>query len=87
MKRARPPGQRGQTWKTFVENHADDIWACDFLQLREYAENYFNKARPHQGLSQRIPGADGVEPPAEARGHVIALPVLGGLHHDCRRAA
>ena len=33
MKRARPPGQRGQTWKAFLENHADDVWACDFLQL------------------------------------------------------
>jgi hypothetical protein len=22
----------GQTWMTFVRNHATDIWACDFLQ-------------------------------------------------------
>ena len=28
------PGHRphGQTWMTFVRNHAADIWACDFLQ-------------------------------------------------------
>ena len=23
----------GQTWNTFLRNHASDIWACDFLQL------------------------------------------------------
>jgi hypothetical protein len=22
----------GQTWATFVKNHADDIWCCDFVQ-------------------------------------------------------
>ncbi len=33
MKRVRPPGKRGQTWEIFLKNHADEIWACDFLQL------------------------------------------------------
>ena len=203
MKLARPPERRGQTWKTFLKNHADDIWACDFLQLydvffrpifaffivkhgtrevvhvgvtrapsdrwaaqqlreatpsgegprflirdndskfgqhfaavaqgsgievvrippqspdlnpicerflgsvrrdcldhvvilnetqlrrvlEEYAYRYFNRARPHQGLGQRIPGAKGVGPPGEAPKQVVALPVLGGLHHDYRSAA
>ncbi len=202
MKRARPTGRSGQTWKTFLENHAEETWACDFLQLydvlfrpifaffivkhatrevvhvgvtraptdewtaqqlregtpygagpkylvrdndgkfghhfaavaegsgiqvvkipprspnlnpicerflgsvrrecldhvlilgeghlrrvlEEYTGAYFNKARPHQGLAQRIPAA-GVGPPAEAVGKIIAMPVLGGLHHDYRRAA
>jgi len=22
----------GQTWATFLRNHAEDIWACDFVQ-------------------------------------------------------
>jgi putative transposase len=49
----------------------------------EYAR-YFNKARPHQGLMQRVP--DG--PAGDGRdGDVVAVPVLGGLHHDYRRAA
>ena len=55
--------------------------------LEEYALEYFNKARLHQGLGQRIPGAEGVEPPTEVAGKVVASPVLGGLHHDYRRVA
>jgi putative transposase len=50
---------------------------------------YFNHARPHQGLGQRIP-----DPPDDSghedlggSSHVIGYPVLGGLHHDYRRVA
>jgi hypothetical protein len=25
----------GQTWKTFLRNHAPEIWACDFLQVTD----------------------------------------------------
>jgi hypothetical protein len=52
--------------------------------LGEYRD-YHNRSRPHQGLGQRVP-----EPrpqPSPSSGHVIALPVLGGLHHDYRLAA
>ena len=51
--------------------------------IRDYVE-YYNKCRPHQGLAQRIPIPPG-DPPAS--GEVIALPILGGLHHQYRRAA
>jgi putative transposase len=200
MRGARPPRRSGQTWTTFLRNHAHEIWACDFLPVtdllfrplyaffvvelasrrvvhvnvtrhptdawvaqqlreatpfgqhpkhllrdndskygpaftqlaaatgidevrtayrapkedaicerflgsvrrecldhllilseaqlrcvvREYVA-YFNAARPHQGLQQRIP-----EPPEEAvqrTGPVRATPVLGGLHHTYSRAA
>jgi putative transposase len=51
--------------------------------VKEYV-GYFNTARPHQGIGQRIPS----EPePSAGEGDVIAFPVLGGLHHDYRRAA
>jgi transposase InsO family protein len=52
--------------------------------LRECAA-FFNSARPHQGLQQRIPDS-----PAEqvlGVGPVRATPVLGGLHHTHGRAA
>ena len=54
--------------------------------LDEYCLRYFNTARPHQGLGQRIPV------PATRRtcidvSKVVALPLLGGLHHDYAAAA
>lgn len=55
--------------------------------LREYVA-YFNEHRPHQGLQQRIPAAPTASTlPSGMRGPVIAVPVLGGLHHTYRRAA
>src|SRR5262245_60309167 len=30
-RRGLPPQHKGQTWATFLANHASDIWACDFL--------------------------------------------------------
>jgi len=202
MRSARPPRPRGQTWATFLHNHAHDVWACDFLpvidlgfralfaffivdlgsrrvvhvavtrhstdawvaqQLREATpfgvsprflirDNdakfgpqfarvaagsrievlrtpvrapranavcerflgsvrrecldhllilherqlyrvlraycaYFNTARPHQGLGQAIPEMTGHLGTRHAAGPVVSLPILGGLHHDYRRAA
>jgi putative transposase len=55
------------------------------IVLGEYVA-YFNGSRPHQGLEQRVPAPDPADGPAAA-GKVVALPVLGGLHHEYRRAA
>ncbi len=55
--------------------------------LRAYV-GYFNHARPHQGIGQAIPaGSATVNRDRAGSGHVVAFPVLGGLHHDYRRAA
>ena len=55
--------------------------------LGEYVA-YFNRDRPHQGRGQAVPVPAGpLEPPQLHEGTVIALPVLGGLHHTYRRAA
>jgi hypothetical protein len=95
MRRARKklsPRKHGQTWATFLANHADEIWACDFVQtydalfrtvfgyfIGEYVV-YFNRARPHQGIGQRIP-----DPPEKGTGDdreglqkIVGYPVLGG---------
>jgi transposase InsO family protein len=52
--------------------------------LTEYAR-YFDRARTHQGIGQLVPA--GFSTAAAGRAAIIAQPVLGGLHHDYRRAA
>jgi putative transposase len=54
--------------------------------LAEYATSYFNTARPHQGIDQRVP-LPGQSAPAHLPSLIAAIPVLGGLHHDYRAAA
>jgi putative transposase len=44
---------------------------------------YFNQARPHQGIQQQIPDPSRSAMSSHHAGNeVIALPVMGGLHHD-----
>ena len=60
--------------------------------VREYA-GYYNGARPHQALRQQTPVSagrrTGIQHTEEQspRRKIIKVPVLGGLHHDYRRAA
>lgn len=62
--------------------------------LKEYI-GYFNNARPHQGIKQAIPqaqltgGSDATQQTAApaSGSKILKFPVLGGLHHDYRRAA
>jgi putative transposase len=55
--------------------------------VHEYVD-YFNHVRPHQGIG-RIPDPLHADRSDESQLHhpVIAVPVLGGLYHDYRRAA
>ncbi len=52
--------------------------------LSEYVE-YFNNARPHQGVAQRVPS--GIRAATKTRTRVERSPVLGGLHNEYRWAA
>lgn len=67
----------------------DHVIIADERHLRrvllEYVD-YFNTARPHQGLQQRIP-CEGCRASQSQTGRVVVKPVLNGLHHDYRRAA
>ncbi len=54
--------------------------------LREYVA-YFNQARPHQGIGQTMPAATRPVSPSGPSTPLVSAPVLGGLHHDYRRAA
>ena len=35
LRQVRPVRPHGQRWATFLQNHAREIWACDFLQLHD----------------------------------------------------
>jgi hypothetical protein len=35
MRHVRISRPRGQTWATFLRNHAKEVWACDFLQVTD----------------------------------------------------
>jgi len=50
-------------------------------EIKEYVE-YFNRARPHQGIGQRIPRGTVPLPAWPRRGRLITVPVLNGLQHD-----
>ena len=55
--------------------------------LRAYVE-YFNRARPHQGIRQQVPEREVTYvPSAQPDEGIITVPVLGGLHHKYRRMA
>ncbi len=69
----------------------DHVLVLGEAQLRrilgEYVQ-YFNRDRPHQGLSQQVPVARKEDPArAVTSGSVQAIPILGGLHHAYARAA
>ena len=93
---ARPRERRNRLLHQFFETTRvclDHILSLSERQLHrvsgEYVE-YFNHARPHQGLGQRIPDPlpeKDVGQDTEETQQVIEYPVLGGLHHDYRRAA
>ena len=54
--------------------------------LNQYV-TYFNHARPHQGIHQQVPEPNSSShSTCHARNKVIAIPLLGGLHHDYQRA-
>jgi putative transposase len=55
--------------------------------LRAYVE-YFNWARPHQGIQQQVPqGEDTCLPSNQCGTRISSIPILGGLHHEYRRVA
>jgi putative transposase len=55
--------------------------------LLAYVE-YFNRARPHQGIHQQVPErAVTSVVPDQLADRIISVPVLSGLHHEYGRVA
>src|SRR3984893_9379716 len=68
----------------------DHLWIVKERQLQRVLHayvSYFNQARPHQGIAQQIPEPSRSALSSHHAGEkVIAVPVMGGLHHDYRWA-
>ncbi len=57
------------------------------LQVLQEHVAHFNRGRPHQGIGQRVPAGHVAATIPSPSGQVVALPVLGGLHHEYGWAA
>src|SRR5438093_709080 len=55
--------------------------------LKEFIEEYYHVARPHQGLDGDTPFSRNKPEPATASSRVTSIPVVGGLHHRYVRVA
>jgi hypothetical protein len=55
--------------------------------LKEYIQEYYHVARPHQGLDGGTPLAQEQPPRIDGPSKLISFPVCGGLHHRYKRVA
>jgi transposase InsO family protein len=53
-------------------------------QLKSYS-TYYHEARTHLSLNKQCPVPRSIQDPDQ--GNIVAIPHLGGLHHEYRRAA
>ncbi len=55
--------------------------------LREFIEDYYHIARPHQGINGDTPVSQTKQPRISGLNKLISIPILGGLHHQYVRVA
>ena len=91
MRAARERRGGGQTWATFVKNHANDIWCCDFVQtydllfrplLLSFLLNQGSRpGGPYSGHAEPDPGVDGATVAERDHGELGANRLLFRLLH------
>ena len=55
--------------------------------LKEYIEEYYHIARPHQGLDGHPPFPSATAEAVTGASRLVSIPVVGGLHHRYVRVA
>jgi len=55
--------------------------------FREFIDNYFHVARPHQGLAGDTPAGHGRPKHVDGPTKLFSFPICGGLHHRYERVA
>lgn len=55
--------------------------------LREFIDDYYHVARPHQCLGGDTPIPAESPPQNDGLTELVSIPILGGLHHRYLRAA
>jgi putative transposase len=55
--------------------------------LKEFIEEYYHLARPHQGLNGDTPVPSAKPESAADASRLVSIPVVGGLHHRYTRVA
>jgi hypothetical protein len=55
--------------------------------LKEFIEEYYHLARPHQGLKGETPVLSAKPESAADVSRLVSIPVVGGLHHRYMRVA
>jgi hypothetical protein len=55
--------------------------------LKEFVEEYYHRARPHQGLHGGTPVPSAKPEPAADVSRLVSIAVVGGLHHRYIRGA
>ena len=73
---------RNEALDHFLFFNKDHIWRV----VREYV-NYYNRARPSQAIHAIPDPYPELIQSQPGEGELVAIPVLGGIHHDYRLAA
>ena len=55
--------------------------------LKEFIEEYYHLARPHQGLNGDTPFSSAKPEPMAGASRLMSIPFVGGLHHRYVRVA
>jgi hypothetical protein len=97
VRHQKPPSQ---TWRTFLDNHVerligsirreclDHVIVFNERHLRRLLNSYaayYHEARTHLSLDKQCPMPRLLQYPDQ--GNFVAIPHVGGLHHEYRRAA